>query len=297
MPELPEVHTIIVDLQRAGIEGSRVVDADVSWPRSVGGDAERFRTGLRGWQIASLHRRGKYLRFDGTHVEESGARAEASSLLVHLRMSGRLFLLDHPAPRTGYERVILFLEDSNGRPRELHFYDPRKFGRVLFVSDPDSRLEQLGMEPLEPEFTAEALARGLQRPRRIKPLLLDQTVVAGLGNIYVDEALWRARIHPERRANTLSTAELHALHEAIPAVLRRGIANLGTSLGSGKTNFVFPHGDSRAQNQEQLKVFHRTGLPCPRCGTAIQRIKVAQRSSHFCPQCQLGEPTTASVRR
>jgi formamidopyrimidine-DNA glycosylase len=297
MPELPEVQTIIVDLRKAGIEGSRILDADVLWPRSVGGDAEQFQAGVRGWQITALRRRGKYLRFDGTHSGAKGDHTETASLLVHLRMSGRLYLLDHPAPRTGYERVLLSLEDRGGRRRELHFYDPRKFGRMLFLSDPERRLERLGMEPLEPEFTPEALSQGLQRPRGIKALLLDQTVVAGLGNIYVDEALWQAGVHPERRANTLSDTEIHALHEAIPEVLRRGIANLGTSLGSGKTNFVFPHGDGRARNQEQLRVFQRTGLPCPRCGTAVQRIKVAQRSSHFCPQCQPGDPTTDSVSR
>ena len=276
MPELPEVHTVLEDLRRAGLPGRRIGDALVEWPRTVGGDAEAFRTEVRGDRIDDLRRRGKYLVF----TLESGR-----SLLTHLRMSGRLYLQPASEPRTGYERVRLTLVDPAGY--ELRFHDPRKFGRMLLVDDPSPILERLGAEPLSPTFGTEVLTAELQRRRRqIKPLLLDQTVVAGLGNIYVDEALWEARIHPERPANSLTDAETADLAVAIPTVLRRGIENLGTSLGTGTSNFVFPESGPRARNQEELRVFRRTGAPCPRCGTPIRRIIVGQRSSHVCPACQ-----------
>jgi formamidopyrimidine-DNA glycosylase len=125
-----------------------------------------------------------------------------------------------------------------------------------------------------------------RRNRRIKPLLLDQGFVAGIGNIYADEALWEARIHPMRPAGSITAAEARALHRAIQLVLKRGLRNLGTSLGTGKANF-YSVGRRRGRNVDELKVFRRTGLPCPRCGGRIARIIVAQRSTHLCPRCQV----------
>jgi len=209
-------------------------------------------------------------------------------------MSGRLYLEDAATPLTGYERVILSLDTG----RQLRFYDPRKFGRLEWVSDPTPRLARLGVEPLSDAFTPEVLAAGIAgRARRIKPLLLDQTVVAGLGNIYTDEALWHARIHPERSAAGLTFPEAADLAAAIRIVLERGIRNLGTRLGTGASNFVYPGHDAQARNQEELRVFQRTGEACPRCGTAIARIIVAQRSTHVCPVCQRREGPDAARRR
>jgi formamidopyrimidine-DNA glycosylase len=142
------------------------------------------------------------------------------------------------------------------------------------------------MEPLEPAFNAAALKAALtSRKRVLKPLLLDQTIIAGLGNIYVDEALWEAGIHPCRRSHTLSGAEIKALRYAIPRVLKRGLKNLGTTLGTGKANF-YSIARHRGRNQDQLHVFRRTGSPCPRCRRPIERIIVGQRSTHVCTQCQ-----------
>ncbi len=280
MPELPEVHTVVEDLRAAGLIGARILRADVSWERTVGGDPEAFCSAVTARRIDAVSRRGKYIRAD---------LSGGMSLLVHLRMSGRLFLENESAPRTGYERVSLLLEEErSGRTsrRELRFHDPRKFARMIATSHPDTILDTLGIEPLGADFDEATLATLLTGRRRIKPLLLDQTVIAGLGNIYVDEALWHARIHPLRSASSLTEREITALAEAIPLVLRRGIRNLGTSLGSGKSNFYFPDRTTQARNQEELRVFRRTGLPCPRCGETIERLVVAQRSSHVCPVCQ-----------
>ena len=143
-----------------------------------------------------------------------------------------------------------------------------------------------GLEPLAPAFTTKSLIKKLRAKKRLlKPLLLDQTFIAGLGNIYVDEALWEAKIHPCRIASTLSDAEIKALHRTIPLVLKRGLRNLGTSLGTGKANF-YSVARRKGRNTDELKVFRRTGMPCPRCGQAVQRIIVGQRSTHMCRKCQ-----------
>jgi formamidopyrimidine-DNA glycosylase len=201
---------------------------------------------------------------------------------MHLRMSGRLHWLSRKTRRRTHEHVIF--EFDNGR--QLRFHDTRKFGRIYLVQNPEAVLGSLGPEPLTRKFTAAALAeRLLPRKRLLKPLLLDQTVIAGLGNIYVDEALWEAGLHPCRLSSSLNPEEIKSLHRAIPRVLRRGLKNLGTSLGTGKPNF-YSVGRRRGHNRDELKVFRRTGLPCPRCKTPIQRIVVGQRSTHVCPVCQ-----------
>lgn len=219
----------------------------------------------------------------GAHGTHGAQPPRSRAIVTHLRMSGRLFLQCADEPLHGYERAILHLEGN----RELRFYDPRKFGRMIVTDTPERSFDHLGMEPLGENFGFKTLAPLLsRRTRQIKPLLLDQTVVAGLGNIYVDEALWRASIHPETRAADLTEEQIHALVEAIPYVLNQGIRNLGTQLGSGVTNFVFP-GRPGAQNQEYLTVFRQTGKPCPRCETTIERLVVGQRGTHICPRCQV----------
>ena len=181
-----------------------------------------------------------------------------------------------------HDHVSLHLTDG----RELIFNDTRKFGRFRLTQPGDDPFAALGPEPLEADFTPTLFKQRLKgKTRQIKPLLLDQTTVAGLGNIYVDEALWQARIHPERRADTLTAAEIRRLHAAIRTVLQRAIDNAGTTLGSGEANFYSVAG-RRGRNADALKVFRRDGMPCPRCGTVIDRIVVAQRGTHFCPRCQ-----------
>ncbi len=274
MPELPEVQTIVNDLKASAILGASVFGARVSWPASIAqpGAAEFCRR-IRDRTLGSVRRRGKYIVFDF---------AGGGHLLIHLRMSGRLHLVPARQPVSKHEHVILRLDDG----RELRLHDTRKFGRVHLVEGTQEIFNGLGFEPLEAHFTARALGRMVGRRRRsIKPLLLDQGMIAGLGNIYADEALWRARVHPLRSADSLNQDEIRRLHRAIRSVLRQGLANAGTSLGAGKNNF-HSIGDNRGRNQEQLRVYGRRDQPCSRCRTAIERIVVSQRSSHLCPICQ-----------
>ena len=286
MPELPEVQTTIDNLIDSGIIGEQIVGAEVGWPRTVGGDSAAFAAAICGRRIGALARRGKYIIFALHDSAYGGGRGHGSAQLwaiCHLRMSGRLQLVAASEPRGSYERLVL--QCATGR--ELRFVDPRKFGRFLLSTDPALILDKLGPEPLAQDFTAEVLRVVLAgRRRALKPTLLDQGVIAGLGNIYVDEALFCARLHPLRRADSLAAAEIVMLYDAIQRVLRQGLANLGVSLGNGHSNFRLPNGTS-GSNQQALRVFRRTGLPCRECATPIQRIVVAQRSTHICPRCQL----------
>jgi formamidopyrimidine-DNA glycosylase len=274
MPELPEVQTIVDDLNAADLIGLRISGARVLWSRTVAEPSPKlFCNRMKGRKFSAIRRRGKYLVFD-TDSEYT--------MLLHLRMSGRLNLEPAGAPRIKHEHVIIKFNDD----RQLRFHDTRKFGRIHLTNDPERILGRLGPEPLETGFTAKLLTDRLRRRKRLlKPLLLDQSFIAGLGNIYVDEALWDAKLHPNRIAATLSVNEIKALRRAIPKVLKRGLKNLGTSLGSGKTNF-YSVARNRGRNKDELKVFRRTDLPCPRCKTAIERIVVGQRSTHICPKCQ-----------
>lgn len=274
MPELPEVQTIVDGLNGAGLAGMSITDARVFWPRTVAGeDAKGFCRRIRGEAIGAIRRRGKYIIFDF---------ASGAYLLIHLRMSGRLALKARGTPRLKHEHVILDL----GSRVQLRFHDTRKFGRFYLTDDANSILDRLGPEPLGRAFSAKLLEKRLSgRRRQIKPLLLDQHFIAGLGNIYTDEALWSAGIHPGRQAGTLAPAEIRRLHRAIRKVLRQGLAGMGTTLGDGDTNFYSVAG-RRGRNQDRLKVFRRSGLPCPRCQTPLVRLVVAQRGTHICPHCQ-----------
>jgi formamidopyrimidine-DNA glycosylase len=284
MPELPEVETIARDLNAAGIVGRTVACGRVFWDRSVAEPSPAaFCRRVAGQRVAAVRRRGKFLVLDF---------AGGEALLVHLRMSGRLHLVPAQQERLTHEHVVVAFEDGS----ELRLHDTRKFGRVYLVADAERILGRLGPEPLDPGFTAPLLGAMLRRRNRLlKPLLLDQAFVAGIGNIYADEALWEARIHPLRLSRSISGAEARALHRAIRVVLQRGLKNLGTSLGTGKANF-YSVGRRRGRNSDQLKVFRRTGLPCPRCGDAVARIIVGQRSTHLCPKCQVEKSSIQAFR-
>ena len=274
MPELPEVQTVVNDLLAAGIVGCSIIAARVFWPRSVAmPSAEAFCRAIVGQRIENVWRRAKYLIMDlsgGDH------------LFVHLRMSGRIHLVAPDEPRAKHEHVVIDLHDG----RQLRLHDTRKFGRMYLTRHRDQVIGQLGPEPLSGDFTAAILlARLHEHDRQLKPLLLDQTFLAGLGNIYVDEALWEAKLHPCRRSSSVSEEEGRRLHRAIRATLRRGIKNAGTSLGDGKGNFYSVE-KRQGRNAQTLNVFRRTDAPCPRCETRITRIIVGQRGTHLCPACQ-----------
>jgi formamidopyrimidine-DNA glycosylase len=275
MPELPEVETIARDLNAVGIVGKTIADARVFWKRVIAEpSAAEFCRSITQKRVAGVRRRGKFLVFD---------LAEGASLLIHLRMSGRLHWVPQQSARERHEHVVLGFADGS----ELRFHDTRKFGRMYLTPEAETILGRLGPEPLDPAFTVELLQTLMKsRQRQLKPLLLDQSVIAGLGNIYVDEALWEARLHPRQPSDTLSRRKIAALHSAIQTVLQRGLKNLGTSLGTGKANF-YSVGRRRGQNRDALRVFRRTEEPCPRCAAKIQRIIVGQRSTHICPKCQV----------
>lgn len=272
MPELPEVETVVRDLRSAGLPGRKIVGGRVLWAGAVAcPSAAAFRRRIRGRVIRGVRRRGKYLLLE---------LSAGWTLLIHLRMTGRLLLTPASAPRLRPERLVLVLDDG----RELRLADSRKFGRVWLTRHPAEILAGLGPEALavtRPAFLSALKARA----RQLKPLLLDQAFLAGIGNIYADEALWSARLHPRRTASSLTDAEASQLWRAIRLVLRRGLRNLGTTLGGGQTHFVRPRG-GRGRNQERLRAYGRTGCPCDRCGILIRRLRVGQRSTHVCPRCQ-----------
>ncbi|MFQ6100460.1 MAG: bifunctional DNA-formamidopyrimidine glycosylase/DNA-(apurinic or apyrimidinic site) lyase [Anaerolineae bacterium] len=279
MPELPEVETVARGLQ-ASLVGCTIVGVEVRWARSVAppdGSTElaevpiAFARRLTGQMVTDVGRRGKWVV-----VALSGG----DTLLIHLRMTGQLVLEPGECPGGRHVRVLLSLDDG----RTLRFSDTRKFGRLWLVDDPADVLGDLGPEPLADDFTAARLREMLARRRgRIKPLLLNQRFLAGLGNIYTDEALWRAGIHPLRRADTLTPIEVRRLHRAIQSVLRAAIASGGTTL----PDETFQQADGQSgEFTSRLAVYGRSRQPCPRCGTIIERIKVSQRGTYLCPRCQ-----------
>jgi formamidopyrimidine-DNA glycosylase len=223
---------------------------------------------IRGAVIHEISRYGKWMLLP----LDTG-----KTLMVHLRMSGSF----STSPGL-YDRIVLNL--SGGL--NLYYRDTRKFGRWKLVDDPDEILGRLGPDALSRRFTARYLKEiCARRHRAVKPLLLDQSVIAGVGNIYVDEALWEAKVHPERRADTFSAAEVDVLYKAIRHALRIGVKNRGTSLGDGRTNYRDLEGASGG-HREKVKAYGRAGQACARCGTELQRIIVAQRGTTFCPSCQ-----------
>ncbi len=282
MPELPEVETIARSLRVGGRSGPPIVGRVVRgvrlfWSRTlaaVDGETdlpeEYFQARMHGQTVNGVGRRGKFLVV--SLVEDT--------LLMHLRMSGDIRVEPETdengqeLPLQPHDRLVIDFEDG----WRLAFNDPRKFGRVWLARDPQSVLGDLGPEPFDPHFTAYELYARLQLyQRQIKPLLLDQTFLAGLGNIYADEALHVAGIHPLRISNRISPEQAGILWTAIRTVLAEGIRRNGASI-----DWVYRGGDF----QNFFQVYQRTGEPCPQCGTLIERIAVGQRGTHFCPVCQ-----------
>jgi len=274
MPELPEVQTVVDDLIAAGVPGTRITDARVFWPKTIADQNPAvFSRQLRKRTITAIFRRGKYIIF---HLQPE------LHLLFHLRMTGRFVLARAGTHRTRHDHLIIRLDDS----RQLRFHDTRKFGRAYLKPTHQAITGHLGPEPLSACFTAKKLAARLAaRKRQLKPLLLDQTFIAGLGNIYADEALWEARLHPLTNSQKINAAQATKLHRAIRKVLRQGLQNAGTTLGNGQANF-YSLERRTGRNRSFLNVFRRTGEPCPSCAKPIERLVVGQRSTHICPHCQ-----------
>ena len=265
MPELPEVETFARQLKPT-LVGKQILAADLRWGRTLAIPSPRkFKQLIQGQKILDVGRRAKFLNI----------QLEEYSLLIHLRMSGDLLVRDSTIRPAKHDRLIIKLSGS----QSLVFNDTRKFGRVWLTANPAEVLGRLGPEPFSKEFTSRWLHDALQhKKRQLKPLLLDQTFIAGLGNIYTDEALHLSKLHPVAASDSVTARQAQVLHEAIRTVLKEGIRRNGASI-----DWVYRGG----QYQHYFRVYDRAGKPCPVCGTEIQRIVVGQRSTHVCPQCQI----------
>ncbi|AEG14206.1 Formamidopyrimidine-DNA glycosylase [Desulfofundulus kuznetsovii DSM 6115] len=273
MPELPEVETVKRTLKER-LPGLTICGVDIYLPKIIQTPSpEEFCRQVVDKKILDVGRRGKYLLI---------SLSQGLMLVVHLRMTGQLVYTVTDEPRSKHTHLVFHL--NNGH--QLRFTDMRQFGRFWLVPERDlqavSGLKDLGVEPLSREFTIEFLEKELKARRtRLKTLLLDQTFISGLGNIYVDEALHRAGLHPSRPANTLTPGEVEALFQAIRAVLEEGIASRGTSVRD------YVDGTGQAGTfQEKLRVYGKSGRPCMRCGKTIERLRLGGRSAYFCPGCQ-----------
>ncbi|NMD70723.1 DNA-formamidopyrimidine glycosylase [Bacillus sp. DNRA2] len=273
MPELPEVETVKRTLE-ALILSKQIERVEVFWPKIIKypNEVVQFQDALKGQTLLEMGRRGKFLIF----------YSDDFALVSHLRMEGKYGLFAGSEPVDKHTHVIFYFTDGT----ELRYKDVRKFGTMhLFLKGTEFEqlpLSQLGPEPFSKEFTMDYLAEKLTASnRKIKVLLLDQTIVVGLGNIYVDEALFRARIHPERLASSLSSEEITVLHKEIVATLSEAVAKGGSTIRS----YVNSQGQI-GMFQLELLVYGKKQEPCINCGTELQKIVVGGRGTHFCPVCQ-----------
>lgn len=280
MPELPEVETVRRSVE-ATVVGSTVERVSATGRRTVRRTGPRaVEEGLLGETFVAARRRGKYLLFD---------LANGNCVMVHLRMSGRLLLVDPDAPREAHTHVVIGLRTAGGDAVDLRFVDPRTFGEVV-VFDPDTDLVpevgRLGLDPLVDDFSFDRFRAAVSRRGRsgLKAALLDQSVVAGIGNIYVDEILHRTRVRPDRKVDTLSVAQLRLLHANTVSVIGEAVAAGGSTLSD--TQYVDALG-REGIFQTEHRVYDREGERCITCGRGIvRRVVAAGRSTHFCPVCQ-----------
>jgi formamidopyrimidine-DNA glycosylase len=281
MPELPEVETVARGLQKS-VAGRRIVSVRLGKTDFID-DPATLEQQLPGRQIEKVERYGKFMllrlsaRADGVEDSQNGD-AGAASLLVHLGMTGQLAPCGAGEPCAKHTHVWFELDDG----RELRYTDPRRFGRMAYLTAEllAEELTAFGAEPLL--VSAEEFATGIRsRNAQIKALLLNQSVLRGVGNIYADESLWRAKIHPMRRGAELSKKQAQVLRRVLQDVLRKAILARGSSI----SDFLDAEGEP-GEYQRHHRVYGREGKRCFRCGTAVRRVIVAGRSSHFCPKCQ-----------
>ncbi len=270
MPELPEVETVVRYI-RPNIIGNiiREVAPQNNYDKVLETHSpSQFNKLVAGNSVIAVERRGKYIVLN----------LDNGYLLIHLRMTGRLLLKLSEDDKQRHNTAIIHFTDNSS----LYFKDYRKFGRLYYYDSLDYINHKLGIEPLSKKFTKEWLYDNLQKSKRqLKPLLLDQGFIAGLGNIYVDEALWFAKLHPQQIGLSVGRKKSIALHSAIQRLLQTAIDNQGTTI----INFYFGEG-KKGNFRDQLQVFGRHNKNCPRCKTIIEKIRVAQRGTHICPRCQ-----------
>jgi formamidopyrimidine-DNA glycosylase len=295
VPELPEVETIVSDL-RPHLVGRTVLRCELLFPTIVRHpEPEAFVDSVVGLRITAVGRRGKYIVI---HADDD------VNLVVHLGMSGQLRIVDPETPLARHTHAVFDLDESEGGlpsegdapgragshrtplGRQLRYVDPRRFGRLLLGTESallaSGRMPRLGPEPIDPEFGAEELFKSFRkRKARLKAILLDQSTIAGVGNIYADESLHRARLRPDRLAGSLSRKSVRRLHESLRESLQVAIANRGSSVDTYRDAW-----GSMGTQQEKLLVYGRAGEPCFTCGRPLSLIRIAGRSTVFCRRCQ-----------
>lgn len=292
MPEGPEVQTIVNDLSRK-IVGRRIIGVWTDWPKMIKTGAKAFEKGIKGAKIQAVRRRGKNILIDLDRDR---------LLLIHQKMTGHLLIGKWEVKKASgikyhvssvikgpmqervndFIRLIFYLDDG----RELALSDLRRFAKVLFGKAEDilnmKELKSLGVDPMDPKAKfADFAAAVSRRTRNIKQVLMDQTVVSSVGNIYADDILWTTKIHPLRRANDLTPKELKAVWLAARIILNKATKLRGTSTADFRDT-----AGKKGGYGEVVLAYRRTGLPCKRCKTPIKRMKIGGRSSHFCPKCQ-----------
>jgi len=273
MPELPEVETVKNELLPY-VVGHYITGIDLLWEGIVKEPSvEEFCSLIIGQEMTSIVRRGKYLIVSLSHD---------NLLIIHLKMTGSLLIGHDSSEPPKFTRAIIHLDKNTS----IFFRDPRKFGLMRLVKDKESIVDKLGPEPLEADFTIQLMAQLMaKRKAPIKALLCDQGIIAGIGNMYADEVLFAARVHPLRSGESLSREEVECLHGAIRQVLWSAVGNKGASV----QNYFRPDGTLGTAHFE-FKVAHSRGKTCPNCGTPIERIAVRNRGTYFCPKCQPNLP-------
>ena len=271
MPELPEVETVRRGLEKL-ILGKKISNIEIRYSKMIKTDLEQFQKELPGQVIQSIGRRGKYLLF---YLSDK-------VLISHLRMEGKYFYYPDHVPERKHAHVLIHFEDGE----TLVYEDVRKFGTMELLApellDAYFVSKKLGPEPTEQNFDLEIFRGALKKSKKpIKSHLLNQTLVAGLGNIYVDEVLWRAKVHPSRTSNSLSTQEVRKVHDEIIKVLGEAVEKGGSTIRTYTNAF----GEDGTM-QEFHQVYDKTGQACSRCGAIIEKIQLGSRGTHFCPKCQ-----------
>lgn len=284
MPELPEVETIRRDLNKE-LKGRKIIRLKFyDWAKMLQPSPEMIAKAIEGKKIQDFGRRAKLLLMH-LSADKAGLDDHGTTIAIHLKMTGQLFIRKQTDAPDRFTRVILELDNEE----ELRFNDLRKFGFMKLIENKSQLkriLSKFGPEPLTPEFTLEKFKEIVGKSSRaIKTVIMDQQKIAGVGNIYADEALWIAKIHPEHSANKLSQEQLRDLFDSIAFVIKQGIRDRGTSVDQ-----YYDTKGKKGKHAQNLKVFRQDGKPCSRCRSMIKKIRVGGRGTHLCSKCQIKKP-------